>query len=342
LALVVLGAAAWFIALQAFVIRAFCPYCMTAHVGGAVMALLILLPRQGVAVALSPKAARLPTAPVRPGIRSPAFVAAGVLLVLVAGQVLYRPATFLVQPMNAVGNPATEFPTAGQLSQLGEPGAAQPAAGGLGSAGRKPVGPFLDLHAGVFRLDLGEVPLVGRRDAPHVLVSLFDYTCSHCRALHQPLVETQRALSNQLAIVSLPVPLDQTCNPTVRRQLAAHTNACVYARLGLAVWRADRQQMAGFEDWLFAGPTPPSTEAARDYAVQLVGSAALAQALKDPWGDQLIRHNARLHRTNYLLYAKGQLPQLILGTNLVVGTFPSTPALLNLVCRQFGLPLPTP
>jgi len=358
LAGVVLGAAVWFIGLQFFVIGAICPYCMTAHVCGGVMATLILLssrswltprganaglhesgrgrarlrPRRcppdlapagrearptGVmateAVGKEEHTSRKPGA--GPGRGWPALAVAAALAVLVVGQVIYRPPAFVVQ-------------TSSRSAPAGV-GAARP-------------GPVLDLHGGEFRLDLREVPLLGPPDAPHVLVSLFDYTCRHCRAAHLPLVETQRAFSNHLALVSLPVPLDRACNPTVRRPLPAHTNACVYARLGLAVWRANRLQSPAFDDWLFATPSPPTTQAAYAEASRLVGTNALAQALQDRWVDDLLAQDVRLHRTNQARFGKGQLPQLLLGPNLAVGAFDSTPALLQLVGQQFGLAIPSP
>jgi hypothetical protein len=239
--------------------------------------------------------------------------------------VLHRPREFVVQ------TPARS-----------KPGAYQGAVEGSERSGAARAGPILDVHGGVFRLNLRELPVLGHPEAPHVMVSLFDYTCSHCRAAHQPLVETQRAFSNDLAIVSLPVPLDRACNPTVQRPLPAHTNACIYARLGLAVWRADRQQGAAFDDWLFATPTPPSPQAAYEQAGRLVGTNALAQALRDRWVDEMIAQNTRLHRTNQARYGKGQLPQLLLGPNLAVGSFDSTPALLQLVDQQFGLAVSSP
>lgn len=326
LALVLLGAAAWFVAIQLFVIRAICPYCMAAHACGATAAFWILLrphPDTPEPVGKDHPARARPLLPAR---SLPAIVAVAALAVLVAGQLLYRPSSFQVAPMS----PA--------LASSGSAGASATRA--TSGPGSRNSGRFLDLHAGAFRLNLDEVPLIGPPDAPHVMVSLFDYTCHHCRAAHVPLVETQRAFSNQLAIISLPVPLDRTCNATVRRQLPAHTNACAYARLGLAVWRADRRQMTAFEDWLFATPEPPSTAAALERAGQLVGTNALAQALGDRWVDEQIARNARLHRTNAVQYGRSQLPQLILGSSLVVGSFDNTPALRDLVSKQFGLAAP--
>jgi uncharacterized membrane protein len=326
LALVLLGAAGWFVFIQLFVIQAICPYCMAAHACGATAALWILLrPQPGThePVGKDHPARRRPLLPAR---SLPAIVAAAALAVLVAGQLLYRPPSFKVEPMSAA------------ISSSGSSSASATSA--TSGPGSRNSGRFLDLHAGAFRLNLDEVPLMGPADAPHVMVSLFDYTCHHCRAAHVPLVETQRAFSNQLAIISLPVPLDRTCNATVRRQLPAHTNACAYARLGLAVWRADRRRMAAFEDWLFATAEPPSTAAALDRARQLVGTNTLAQALGDRWVDEQIARNARLHRTNALEYGRSQLPQLILGSSLIVGSFDNTPALLDLVSKQFGLVVP--
>src|SRR6266850_2648648 len=42
-AVLMFGAAIWFSALQYFVIRSFCPYCMTAHILGLAAAAIILL-----------------------------------------------------------------------------------------------------------------------------------------------------------------------------------------------------------------------------------------------------------------------------------------------------------
>jgi hypothetical protein len=196
------------------------------------------------------------------------------------------------------------------------------------------------LHGGAFRIDLLTTPLYGRPDAPYVVVSLFDYTCNHCRNVHQHLKEAHRSLSNQLAIVSLPVPLDQSCNPIVKRALPEHTNACVYARLGLAVWRSDRTRMEAFDDWIFSSPRPPSVNEARARAAGLVGTNTLDSALKDPWIDQLIQTSIRLYHTNYLVYGQGRLPQLILGTNLASGQLRDTRQLYQLLSTNLGLAPP--
>jgi hypothetical protein len=184
------------------------------------------------------------------------------------------------------------------------------------------------------------VPLLGAEDAPQTIVSLFDYTCSHCRQLHRPLMEAYRSLSNRLAIVSLPVPLDPLCNPLTKRPVPEQTNGCTYARLGLAVWRASRPRLEAFDDWMFSFPHPPSTNEVRARAESLVGVENLAKALADPWIEDLIRTNISLYHTNYLVYRKSRLPQLIIGTNLVVGVARGPEDIYRLLSGQPGFVAP--
>ena len=42
-AIVVVGSAAWFVGVQAFVLKSFCPFCMAAHACGAISAILIFV-----------------------------------------------------------------------------------------------------------------------------------------------------------------------------------------------------------------------------------------------------------------------------------------------------------
>ena len=66
----------------------------------------------------------------------------------------------------------------------------------------------LEIFGGLFQINVDEVPLIGRRDAPAVMVSLLDYTCPHCRRMHGLLLEAERAHRGKLAIATLPMPLD--------------------------------------------------------------------------------------------------------------------------------------
>jgi protein-disulfide isomerase len=237
------------------------------------------------------------------------LAAVAALALLIAGQTLYQPATYASTPVVAGVNTADSTPAAPRQFQL---------------------------FAGRFQLNLEEVPLIGRPDAPHIMVSLFDYTCHHCRDLHTPLMQAYNTFSNRLAIINLIMPLDGSCNPLVRRTLPVHSNACALARIGLAVWLADRHASKAFDDWLFAPAIPPPPPAAEKYARQLVGSQAFDRAVTNRWINEQISTNISIYEAVYHQYKQSKMPQVIAGTNLLSGVF-SHARLLQLLSEQFGL-----
>jgi hypothetical protein len=230
------------------------------------------------------------------------------LVVMVTGQLVHQPKTFVASPIvtsiktNVVAKPVREF----------------------------------EVYGGRFRFKLEEVPLLGRADAPNIMVSLFDYSCHQCRDMHHPILEAFQRFSNDLAIVNLPMPLDGKCNPVMKRTPPAHTNACELARLGLTVWRADRKRAAAFDDWMFASPQPRLPADAERYARQLVGNEAFDKAAADPWVAAQLSQDISLFETAAREFHKGYMPQVIIGTNLFSGTF-SQAQLYRVLSNQFGL-----
>lgn len=178
---------------------------------------------------------------------------------------------------------------------------------------------------------------MGSPDAPFVIVHLFDYSCQHCRQLHPVLTRAVLELSNQLAVISLPVPLATNCNRLVKRPIPDHVNACDYAYDGLALWRANPGKLAQFEDWIFGPPRPPAPVDARAEAARLAGGEGLANALSDPWMKQQLDIDIRIYETNYVRYRRSQLPQLMIGTNIISGVVRTTDDLYKLLSAQFPL-----
>ncbi len=304
-AVALIGAALWFVGLQLFVLRAICPFCMAAHACGLLVGVLVVRRVVSGAVPIAPHLA----------FRS---VLAGVLFVVVlgAGQVAHAPPTYAVRAMSS------------SVTTI----AAKPAGPAATQAPR-----LLQLHGGAFTVDVHDAPVIGPPDAPHVIVHLFDYTCQFCRSLHPFLLRAARQWSNQLAIVTLPVPLEAGCNRLVKHAMPEHTNACAYARAGLAVWRADRAAFAAFDEWMFTRRVlPPPDEVAAE-AMRRVGTNAFRAALADPWINQQLERDITIYEANHMRYHLSELPELMIGTNLVAGAFGSAQLLNQFLATQLAL-----
>ena len=139
--------------------------------------------------------------------------------------------------------------------------------------------------------------------------------------MHGVLLQVQRSFSNQLGIISLPMPLDPVCNPIVKKPHPDHVNACEYARIGLAVWRARPAAYTKYDDWVFASERPPSIEGAHRYATELVGVMPFQAALADPWVNEQIQRDIAIYDAAYRA-GQGSMPQLIIGNKVAVGTMP--------------------
>jgi uncharacterized membrane protein len=365
------GAALWFIGLQMFALHTFCPFCMTGHTLGLVAA-IILFANAPIRPAPEKPWQQEKQVWLSPGIAHKFAVAAVIALaVLAAGQTLHRQKLFSVQgvapiavqnstnvvsPTNGVSSvtastnqlvsaehvtpsvaPATNTPPASASPPAIGPQSVPAFITPTNALGGNVVNHRLQIYRGLFQFDLREVPVLGSPDAPYAMLSLFDYTCHHCRQMHPLLVDAQRIFSNKLAIVNLPMPLDARCNYTVRRTPTAHTNACAIAKLGLSVWRANPAKQTQFDDFVFGPEKPPTIQQAVGYAEQLVGTEALTKAAQDPWVEEQMRRSISIYATNYFHIRNGSMPQLMINTNLITGTLEKTKDILQVLEKQLGL-----
>lgn len=256
--LIGLGFIAWLIFLQWAVIKHFCIYCLTTHLFGATAFVSILY--------FVPVWHAFPKARMRIG-----GVSATALSVMIALHVL-------VVPDLTVAQEATSFDRA--AAETGGSGGIQ--------FGKKRSSRTIDFMDGNLSLDIYTLPIIGSRDAEHVVIELFDYTCPSCRKVSAKLEAFAALYAGQLAVVTIPVPMDTECNPNVKRTISQFQNACAYARIGMAVYQADPNHFPAFHHWMMEGGKIPSVGAAREKAVALIGEAALAGALKEPAIEQWI------------------------------------------------------
>jgi protein-disulfide isomerase len=261
------------------------------------------------------------------------------VLVGVAGVVVLAGGQVLVQPQRNVVKEVKNTTTAAGTNQVSPaqalPAEIVPSSPHLQMTGRR----TLSLYNQEFVIKLDEVPVLGSPDAPNVIVCLLDYTCSHCRALHPILLQMSQAFSNQLAIVCLPVTLSPRCNPYIPATSKANPESCEYAQMALAVWRTRPEVFHQYDDWLFADTRVPSVDEARAYAEKLVGADKLRAALNDPWVDQQIQTDIKIHRANWLAVDDSAMPQIMMGDAVSSGEINSVEHLQLLLGKYLGVHL---
>jgi hypothetical protein len=93
---------------------------------------------------------------------------------------------------------------------------------------------------------------------------------------------------------------------------------------------------------MFKPDDPPPVQQAQTYAAQLVGADKLQAAFKDPWVQEQILTDCRLHQTNWVACDSPIMPQLILGDAISSGPLNSIPHLMGLLNKYLGMPLVFP
>jgi len=251
--------------------------------------------------------------------------------VLAGGQLLVQKERNVVSAFPRVGTQAAK--AAAPTSRTNQATPLPP-----GSPNLKRLAPrVLSLYNGKFLLSLDTVPMIGSPEATNIIVSLFDYTCPHCRSLHPILVETQQALSNQLGIVCLPLAMSTNCNQVMLPKWPSVSNSCEFARLFLAVYHADPAQYRRFDEWLFGQSQEVPFEAARAFAAGLVGTNQLDRWMADPSVDQQILNACLLHWSDFEATGIATMPHLIIGPVISSGPLNSTTHLQILLDKYLGI-----
>jgi hypothetical protein len=280
------GGAIWFTILQKWIIRAFCPYCMTTHITGLLLAVLIiwraikeyenhsndiLLKSPARVQNISPAATR----PIIHHLPAMGLVLMGMILAgsMAAIQVVFTPSAIYHDGESRNNLPA---------------------------------------------IDYRAVPMVGSPEAPYVVTLLFDYQCPHCQKIHFMLNEAIHYYGGKLAFVLCPTPLNTQCNPYVPGDVEAFKNSCELTRIALALWIANREVFPSFENWMFTFESgdswrPRSLESARTKAVELVSQAKFEAAWTDPWIGKYMQNCIRIYGQT-LQRGKGVVPKLIFGS----------------------------
>ena len=131
-------------------------------------------------------------------------------------------------------------------------------------------------------------PIIGDPEAPEVFVEFLDYTCDHCRLLHDYMRLAVEKYPDKLAVVVRPCALNRNCNKHVVIPPPHEKRfACDYAKLALAVWMRCPERFLEYHEWLMEGEKPPTSRKAKDRAVELCGGFEVLT--EDFEGDRVTR-----------------------------------------------------
>jgi len=297
LSLLTVAAGTWFVVLQALVIGTVCVYCMATHASGLVAAVALWRARV---------AAVDGGAPALPSARLAGSTFVGILL-LIVGQALSAPPETHALTTAEIDGPQTSLPTEGREAA------------------------FFD---GKLRLDLDALPVLGDRNAEHVMALVFDFTCPSCRRLSRHLVQLDARYDGAVAVVQLVCPISRECNRHLRPGVKERGWACDLARLSTALFVTDREQHDAFSDWLQRAITEVPPTVARRKAIKLIGEERLDAALADPRVDALIDRGARI----YSDLGAGKLPKLLIrGDQVIVGEVHDADGLFAVIEAELGI-----
>jgi len=329
------GSAVWFTILQKWVMGAFCLHCMATHTIGLLLAALVLrqAPRQfdedATDVASTNSAsAGVCSVPVRTSLRK----------VSVRARLKRDRARAHDPQRNALR----------RHYELGLPLVGLALAGGLAACQVVFVPPSVYLagqsQESLPAIDAHAVPMVGSPDAPCVVTLLSDYTCPHCQRMHFMLNEVIRRYGGKLAFALCPAPLDRQCNPYITRNVKEFRDSCELSKIGLAVWRAQREALPAFDDWMFSFESgdhwcPRSLDAARAKAVELVGQAKFEAARADPWIDRYLQSSIRIYGRT-IQSGRGGVPKLVFGSRWIIPQPYSADDLVMILQNSLAVPGP--
>jgi uncharacterized membrane protein/protein-disulfide isomerase len=308
----VAGSAVWFTILQKWFIGDFCPYCMTTHVTGLLLAVLIIW-----------------RAMTEFGKQSNEILPTNHAKVKNVSTAIPK---HIIRPMPVMGLVLIGLVLAGILAAF-QVGFTPTAVYRNGESQDKL--PALDYH---------NIPMIGSPDAPYVVTLLFDYQCSHCQKIHFMLNDAIRRYAGKLAFALCPAPLNTECNPYIPPDVDAFKNSCELARIGLAVWVASREAFPDFENWMFTFESgdswrPRSLETTRAKAVELVGQGKFDAAWSDPWIGQYIKTCIQIYGQTSQS-GKGGIPKLIYGSHWVIPELYNADDLVMILQKSLAMPRP--
>ena len=260
-----LGGALWFMVVQAVIVKAFCPWCCTAHLLAGTGAVVLWLAR------------RKERGSAHGG--GPGLLEVALPLAAVAGLAILQSRT--PEPERIVERTLKESMTAG-------PGK-------------------VSLYGGRLVLDAASLPVIGLPGAAVTAVALTDFTCPHCRELHQTLTQLAGQRAGQFSAVLLPAAFD--------------AEAQELHRVMLSLWRIDPDgYRKTAEDLAGGGISPKVNDVLAAVQKQTGGKFYELAWPHAAWVQDAMRQGEELLALNRKEAGAATLPQLMIRDRLLSGS----------------------
>ena len=309
----VAGSAVWFTILQKWVIGNFCPYCITTHITGLLLTVLVFSQARkefgkqtkDIQVKSPTKVQRNSTSTPFQTIRPLSGLGLGLIGLVLSG---------ILATCQVVLTPSAVYSDGESQNKL----------------------PVFDYHTS---------PMVGSPNAPYVVTLLFDYQCPHCQKIHFMLDEAINRYNGKLAFVLCPAPLNTNCNPYVQKDVEAFKNSCELAKISLAVWVARPDAFFSFENWMYTFESgdmwhPRSLETTRAKAVELVGREKFDAAFTNPWIGEYMQNCVEIYGQT-IRNGQSGIPKLIFGSRWVIPTPYDADEFVIILQNSLAVPKPS-
>ena len=262
--MLVLGGAVWFTIVQAVILKAFCPWCCTAHFLASVGVVMLWSARR----------------------KAPGFA--------VTDRLGFAS---IALPVAAVAGMAILQSQLAEPERIQERTLTQSVASDSGK---------VSLYDGQITLDAASLPSIGLPGASLTAVVLTDFTCPHCRQLHQTLTRLTIERPGQFNVVLLP-----GANEPEARELH---------RIMLTLWRIDQDRYKTLADELIGGSVNPKVGEVTSWIQQRLDGKfyELAWAHGD-WVQATLRQGEELFALNRKEAGASILPQIMIRDRVLTG-----------------------
>ena len=302
-ALVLIGAALWFIGIMTYKIESFCPWCLATHITGILTAISIFVTTRR-------------TGPV--SWTACSIFAFAPLSVLIGGQIWGpEPDTHAISEYAAKtkNKPIHQRGSGRQLTYGGK----------IFNMAELPfIGPADAKHVFVKYFDY---TCGSCRNMEEDLDKLMEKHPGKFAVVLLPTPLNRKCNSN--------LPLRPHWRANLKTKIEDHPWACELAKLGLAAWRAQPESFPEVHKRLFSRPILTVEEARREVS-RIIPKEKLSQSLKDPWINDLIKANTEDHQT--LSAQSVVMPKLlIVDTKVFQGVAKSSDIFVSAMEKLFGL-----